>query len=329
MKKGGLSTRYGLSLNTQSGSLENRIIALEKTIETLKKDDSGSTIDITKIFETSVKPRTNLLSCKVKEKTWKGLTSFNGRNIWTDGENIYYSSGSNQYILNKTTSVWKAKTWKGLTSFYGQDIWTDGENIYCSTGNVVNGTLRHFSYILDKTSFTWNEITTWGNLLPRSGDLIWTDKENIYSSCVVYDDPEQYIFNKTTNIWEQKQWTGTKLFQGYNVWSDSENIYYSSENTQYVLNKTTSTWQGKIWKGLTSFDGQNIWSNGEEIYYSDGENQYVLNKTTSTWQPKVWNGITSFDGANMWTDGENIYYSNGENQYNFIFNLMSTSAKMK
>ena len=39
-------------------------------------------------------------------KTWNGLTSFSANNIWTDGENIYYSTGSsNHYVLNKDTSV--------------------------------------------------------------------------------------------------------------------------------------------------------------------------------------------------------------------------------
>lgn len=67
-------------------------------------------------------------------KTWSGLMSldFDGTNIWTDGTDIYYSSGTNQYVLDKSTSTWSTKTWQGLTSFTGQNVWKDGDHIYCS-----------------------------------------------------------------------------------------------------------------------------------------------------------------------------------------------------
>ena len=63
-------------------------------------------------------------------KTWTGLTDYDGRHIWTDGTNIYYSNGANQYVLDVATSTWSAKTWTGLTVFFGSQIWTDGTNIY-------------------------------------------------------------------------------------------------------------------------------------------------------------------------------------------------------
>lgn len=37
-------------------------------------------------------------------KTWSGLTSFNGNNVWTDGSDIYYSSGNDQYVLGKLSA---------------------------------------------------------------------------------------------------------------------------------------------------------------------------------------------------------------------------------
>ena len=70
------------------------------------------------------------------EKTWSGLTDFEGSNIWTDGNNIYYSSSTNQYVLDIATSTWNTKTWNGLTSFDGNNIWTDGNNIYHSSGTT-------------------------------------------------------------------------------------------------------------------------------------------------------------------------------------------------
>ena len=68
-------------------------------------------------------------------KTWTGLTSFNGSAIWTDGNNIYYSYGSNHYILDKSTSIWSTKTWSGLTNLVGGNFWTEGDNIYYSKGS--------------------------------------------------------------------------------------------------------------------------------------------------------------------------------------------------
>ena len=65
-------------------------------------------------------------------KTWTGLTSFSGQQIWTDNENIYYSNGSDQYVLDKSNSTWSVKTWIGLSSMYGAQIWKEGENIYYS-----------------------------------------------------------------------------------------------------------------------------------------------------------------------------------------------------
>lgn len=73
-----------------------------------------------------------------------GIVGINGGSIWTDGDNIYYSNGGNQYVLDKSTSTWTAKTWTGLTSFSGSNIWTDGDNIYYSSSAD--------QYVLDKKS---------------------------------------------------------------------------------------------------------------------------------------------------------------------------------
>ena len=55
-------------------------------------------------------------------KTWTGLTSFNGDNIWTDGVDYYYSyvNASSSYVLDISTSTWSTMTWNGnLASFSG------------------------------------------------------------------------------------------------------------------------------------------------------------------------------------------------------------------
>ena len=74
--------------------------------------------------------------------------------IWTDGDNIYWSSGTKHYVFDKTTSTWIVKSWTTPTtnSFNGYNIWSDGTNIYCS-----NGTANE--WILDKTNLTWSNKT--------------------------------------------------------------------------------------------------------------------------------------------------------------------------
>ena len=240
-------------------------------------------------------------------KTWTGLTSFYGSGIWTDGENIYYSNGTTQYVLNKSTSTWSAKTWSGLTSFYGYNIWTDGTNIYCSNTESAYGTVGN--YVLDKSTSTWS-AKSWSVLTSFDGYAIWTDGEDIYYS----NGGMNYVLNKSTSTWSVKLWDGL-TFYGNNIWTDGENIYYSMGSFQYVLDKSTSTWSTKTWSGLTDFEGYYIWTDGENIYYSYGSDQYVLNKSTSTWSTKSWTGLTSFQGNNIWTDGENIYYSQTSTQY--------------
>lgn len=69
---------------------------------------------------------------RFEEKSWSGYTSFSGYCIWTDGDNIYYSAGTNHYVLDKSTSTWSEMSWSGLTRFDGGQIWTDGNSIYYS-----------------------------------------------------------------------------------------------------------------------------------------------------------------------------------------------------
>ena len=74
-------------------------------------------------------------------KTWNGLSTrelsyLSGNNVWTDGNNIYYSRGSMQKVLNRSTSTWCDTTWNGtsdfIDDFWGGYVWTDGNNIYYS-----------------------------------------------------------------------------------------------------------------------------------------------------------------------------------------------------
>ena len=253
----------------------------------------------------SVNVQVNQYGSTWSQKTWNGLTNFYNSYIWTDGENIYYSNNSNQYVLDRATSTWSQKTWNGLTRVNGNNIWTDGENVYYSN--------QSSQYVLNKATSTWSQ-KTWNGLTEFYGSEIWTDGENIYYSD---NSSVHYVLDKTTSTWSSKTWSGLTNFSGNDIWADGENIYWSGGSEHYVLDKTTSTWRPKTWNGLTNFFSSNIWTDGENIYYSTWENNCVLDKTTSTWTSKTWSGInlSNFYGALIWTDGENIYYSSGSTQY--------------
>lgn len=298
-------------LNGYASLDNNGKVSMEQLpLPTITSNDNGKILKV-KYGDWSVENEVDI-SGKVDKKyevnfelkTWNGLTIFFGENIWTDGENIYCSYDSTQYILNKATSTWVTKTWNGLTDFGGDHVWTDGENIYFS--------FNQQQYVLDKSTSTWS-AKTWNGFSVDQPKYIWTDGENIYYS--LQAPRRQYVLDKSTSTWNEKTWNGLDDFQGDQIWTDGEDIYYSNNNTQYVLDKSTSTWSTKTWYGLTSFQGRCIWTDGEKIYCSAWLNQYVLDKSTSTWNVKTWSGMPSFYAGDLWTDGRDIYYSNNSNHY--------------
>ena len=89
----------------------------------------------------------------LSNSTWETKTFYvsppriSGDLVWTDGTNIYYSNGSDQFVLNKSTNTWSTKSWNGVTNFRGDSIWTDGDNIYYSDGPGQQ-------YVLNKSTST-------------------------------------------------------------------------------------------------------------------------------------------------------------------------------
>lgn len=241
-------------------------------------------------------------------KTWPGNIPQFGINVWSIGDDIYYSGGSSsdQYVLNKTNLTWETKTWSGVSWLYGSNIWTDGEDYFYDYGE------EGWHYVLDQNTSTWN-YKMWSGFAPSNGAYVWTDGENTYYS----QGSSQYVFDKDLTQWNVKTWNGLTSFDGNCVWTDGENIYYSKGSAQYVLDRATSTWTAKIWNGLTSFDGSEIWHCGDYIFYSVGNVlrfiQYILDRTTSTWHAKSWTNSGYLNGRHVWTDGENIYSSYNQN----------------
>lgn len=260
-----------------------------------------------------------------EEKTWSGLTNFYGESIWTDGQNTYYSVGSEQYVLNQVTSTWEETEWterleNGTAAFYpqGNYIWTD------KATNTVYYSNNDEQYVLNKVTMEW-ETMTWYGLVEFTPDNIWTDGQNTYYSNSI----EQYVLNRETSTWEEKTWNGLTNILAQCIWTDGINIYYSNGETHYVLDITTSTWTSIIFN--VTFNGMQVWTDGQNTYLtsinrSNGEvSHYILEKSSATWLSKSWNNLpaslqtTYTDPAiYFWTDGTNIYYTNGSEQYVLI-----------
>lgn len=106
-------------------------------------------------------------------KTWNGLTNFAGSHVWRDlSGNVYYSSGENQYQLNKSTSTWTEKIWYGLDSFSGRYVWTDNQRIFVSTDTSM--------YVLNTTTSTWSRISFGGTFIRPTGRQVYWYKGNLY-----------------------------------------------------------------------------------------------------------------------------------------------------
>lgn len=233
-----------------------------------------------------------------ERKVWQGynyLSSF----IWTDGIKLYYSFGSTQLVLDSESDTWSPKEWNGMESFDSMYIWTDlNGNIYYSEGTN--------QYILNKSNSTWEE-KIWQGLTSFDGRKTWTDHDgNVY-----YSDGanKHYILNETTSTWSKKDWGSSFLtptnFVGDNIWTNGDDIFYSSGGYQFILDKTSSTWSNKEWTGLSNYVASVIWSptsnptlrlnnttfrllgnfdlpdvSNDNIYYSNYSTQKVLDKSS-------------------------------------------------
>ncbi len=234
-----------------------------------------------------------------------GFANFDGHNVWSDGENVYYSKGYDQYVLNKSTSTWSPVKWEGVYSFYGSDVWSDGNNTYLSG-----------QYMLDKKNLKWVR-KTWNGYSPPVGYRIWKDGETIYYSDLTY----QYVLDVSTSTWSPKTWwyyyNGQRVsnfpLKGDFVWTDGKDMYSTDEDsyTTYILDRSTDTW---LVCPMSGFSGQ---MSGYDIFY-DGENAYYFNYDLYRFnsEEKSWtlvqSGLMAGVGRYVWTDGENYYSSYSE-----------------
>lgn len=122
-------------------------------------------------------------------KSWSGISSFYGKNVWTDGLHIYCYYDGYTYMLSEST--WTQQTFSGFNSVDDvSKIWHYGDKTFYSTGSA--------HYMLDPLSFTWHQVDFGANF---SGADVWTDGDGVYVGAdyeIRITNPEGYTFIRKT-----------------------------------------------------------------------------------------------------------------------------------
>ncbi len=252
-------------------------------------------------------------------KEWNGLSNFSGMYVWTDGINTYYSSGEQQYVLDKETSTWNIIIWN-VSNINGSYAWTDGNNSYIASSHYDSNLRKtvYDNYILDKETLTWNAIS-WNNIPDFNPNDVWKDNDNIYYS-------NAHKFDKNTLTWL----SFSISFPVSNSQVSISNIRTIDGSAYYFATPQWAVYKfnGKSWDKTSSFgqysDAKNLWFDGENYhfsYYNYGFKDYIFNTETMKWTSNTI--LFDFDedyspsqfGNYIWTDGINTYYSNYSHQY--------------
>lgn len=249
--------------------------------------------------------------------TWQGFTNIIGDDVWTDGDNVYYSNDSEQYVFNKSTNVWESKTWNGCSEFLGNAIWKVGNNIYLSNPTQSG----EENYVLNKATSTWEE-KVWNN--KQEGYYIWKDSEG-----TIYNSFKQKL-DVATDTWEDlEDFSPDDYANTRDLFFYKNNVYFISYTKTYLFNHSTRTWSDAFvsWRSLL-ISGSYIWTDSVNIYYSQDSKQYVLNQKTDEWENMNWKGNTEhLKGVYIWTDNESIYcsdYYQWSSPYNYQVKLSKT-----
>lgn len=72
---------------------------------------------------------------------------------------------------------------------------------------------------------------TWNGLSEFYGYGVWTDGLSYYYS----KDTAQYVLDKETQTWVEKEWTGFIPLFAAKIWTDGVNNYYSYGTSQYII----------------------------------------------------------------------------------------------
>lgn len=301
------------------------------TITTFRRDDNGylqtsadfgaNYLDVITAEDARLEKKIDAIPTKVRCRvtpkfnrfspcSFKNITSFTGNNVWTDGQNIYYSGAAASFILDESTLTWTQINFSGLTSFIGNYVWSAYDTIYYSAGAS--------QYYLSPSTRTWF-AQDWGNFEGSGiassffGYNIWSDGEDIYCSA---GNNKHWVLDYDNEQWDKvNNFVGFTSFYGNDLWTDGETIYCSAGNANQYYLSGKRIWYPTSWIGVTNPSATQIWSDGENIYYSSpiGET-YKLKKGTHTWELEPTIVITGAVAQNIWSSGNNIYATyNGSN----------------
>lgn len=225
--------------------------------------------------------------------------------IFTTGGNTYstnpitYTSFPTYYVdVNKKNVFYKYMSYNGTLNGVEGVVWFDGTDIYCG------------SWKLDRTNNTWIR-QFWSNVIPNTirGEYMFVYNGELYM--VGNQWQNGYKFNTSTHTWvTQTKFVG---IEGYDVWTDGTNLYYSHGNTQWVYDSENNKWLDKIWYNETgnqvTFNGRDVIKINDVYYISLG---YVVYSWTGSGRfTRVESSIYSWpdDFDCVWTDGTDVYYS--------------------
>lgn len=274
----------------------------------------------------------HFINCDVERwevMTWSGLTNFDGKDVWSDGTNTYYSFGSTQYVLDVSTHTWSQKTWTGLTSFSGRYVWKNLQYNSSSTGRYIYSEGATAQMILSTDSTGWSTWSTTSNFL--YGNCIWYERYlagiRVYHSTAEPAGGIGPITSGETHIMNGDRWDSRTLkLYAENVWythdwpDDTLYNYYSQGTVQYNRMYGGSYYDVN-WGALIPDYGKYVWHTDNATYYSAGNKQLVLNSDKTSWSNvKRINGagVTDIYGDDVWTDGTDYYYSSGTTHYKMV-----------
>lgn len=151
--------------------------------------------------------------------------AIHGKEVWTDGSNIYYNIVSSSdftwdsWVLDKSTHTWTNKTWNILSggSFDGYNTWYDGKSIYLSNSG--------FQYVLNPTTSIWTP-KTWDLDSGLWGYNIWSNDAYIISSAL-HHEGQSYESNQLVDVDNSSASYVTfgGAFSGSDVWTDGNDWY--------------------------------------------------------------------------------------------------------
>lgn len=235
-----------------------------------------------------------------------GTTANLTGNIWTDGTNVYYSSGSTtsstyqqkvSFSSTAITSQSNANYFTGTTTFTGQGTFANNGKIFVQDTSGKSNTK-----VLDVSTGTFSGQSFSGATTLNSMTATWIFRFNGTIYAQRYADGVYYLKNDTNEY----QWrnikngsSGSSRYGGTGYWTpDGTHLFY--DDTSYhvsITNLTNFTETNHYYTGLTITQPRNIFKMNNNVYAINYESStykfYQLDMTTLDSSTTVWTDVTS------------------------------------